>query len=458
MENVKNNNYLGTEKISQLMIKFSVPCVLSLMIGALYNIVDQIFIGNSELSTLGNAATGVVFPIFILGQAFAWTLSSGCATYLNICQGRQDSEGIHRAVGTCATAGLIISILLVAFIFPLRTPILLFFGASSANLPLAEEYLNIILAFYPTYIFANMTMGTISADGSPTYAMFMLLSGAIANLILDPIFIFVFKWGMSGAAYATVAGQILSCAVAIAYFCRPKTFKLRKESFIPDLKIFPSIIRYGSSTFVAQTTLLLVTVICNTTLVKYGSISHYGPDIPIAVYGIACKFFTIVMEIVVGVALGCQPVISYNIGAEKYDRVKELYNKILFCTLFIGIFFTLLFQLAPEFVIGLFGEPTNIPNPEDYWIFAEKTFRIHLMLISFTALVKMYSIFFQASGKPLYALIASVVRDVVCFVPLVFILPAVYGIEGMLFAAPVSDFVAMATVLYLSVKFWKSMK
>lgn len=458
MENLKNNNYLGTEKISRLMIKFSVPCLLSLMIGALYNIVDQIFIGNSELSTLGNAATGVVFPVFLLGQAFAWTLSSGCATYLNICQGRQDSKGIHRAVGTCATAGFFISILLVAIIYPLRTPVLIFFGASPANLPLATEYLNIILAFYPTYIFANMTMGTICADGSPTYAMVMLLSGAIANLILDPLFIFVFKWGMSGAAYATVAGQILSCIIAAAYFCKPKTFRLHRESFIPDFKLFPSIIRYGSSTFVAQITLLLVTVICNSTLVKYGSTSHYGPDIPIAVYAIACKFFTIVMEIVVGVALGCQPVISYNIGAGKGERVKELYKKILYCTIFIGLFFTLLFQLAPEFVIGLFGEPTNIPNPEDYWIFAEKTFRIHLMLIAFTALIKMNSIFFQASGQPGYALISSLVRDLFCFVPLVFILPALFGIEGMLFAAPVSDFVAMATVVYLSVKFWKSLK
>ena len=453
MDSTVKTHYLGAEKISKLMLKFSVPCVLSLMVGAFYNIVDQIFIGNSELSTLGNAATGVVFPVFILAQAFAWCFSNGCATYLNICQGRSDTENAHRAVGTCITLTLLVSFVLMGIIFPFKTDLLLFFGASSSNLGLATEYLNIILAFLPALLFSNMVMSIISADGSPTFSMVALLLGAVTNIILDPIFIFGFKWGMTGAALATVLGQIASCIVSLVYFHRPKTFALRKESFIPHWNVFSQMLKFGFATFVTQITLLIITVLCNTILVKYGSASHYGADIPIAVIGIATKVFTIVINIIVGIVLGCQPIISYNMGAEKYDRVKRLYTSILLCTIVISLAFTFLFQFAPNFVIGLFGTPSNIPNPEDYWVFSEKTLRIYLMLLTFTCIVKMNSIFFQAAGKPIYALVSSVVRDLICFAPLIIILPQFMGIEGVLYAAPISDLISLIVTAFFTASF-----
>lgn len=450
-------HYLGEDPISKLMVKFSVPCVLSLMVGALYNIVDQIFIGNSELSTLGNAATGVVFPFFILAQAFAWCFSNGCATYLNICQGQDDTENAHRVVGTCISLTVLVSLILMAVIAPFKTQLLQLFGASERNMGLAMEYLNLILAFFPTLMLSNMVTGIISADGSPNFSMVALLLGALTNIVLDPIFIFILKWGMTGAALATIMGQIVSCVISFLYFCKPKTFTLHAKSFIPSWKILCATLRLGFATFVTQITLLIITILSNAILVKYGSISHYGADIPIAVMGIATKVLAIVINLVVGIVLGCQPIISYNIGAAKYDRVKKLYKYILICTLAIGLSFTLLFQLAPDFVISLFGSPTNIPNPEDYWVFAAKTFRIYLMLVTCTCVIKMNSIFFQAAGSPVFALVSSVVRDIVCFAPLIVILPSFLGIDGMLYAAPISDLIAILVTAFFTRSFLKSL-
>ncbi len=450
-------HYLGEDPISRLMVKFSVPCVLSLMVGALYNVVDQMFIGNSELSTLGNAATGVVFPFFILAQAFAWCFSNGCATYLNICQGQNDTENAHKVVGSCITLTILVSLVLMALIFPFRSQLLLFFGASERNMGLATEYLNLILLFFPTLLLSNMVTGIISADGSPNFSMAALLLGALTNIILDPIFIFVLKWGMTGAALATVMGQIVSCVISLFYFLHPKTFRLSPESFIPARTVVKSMLRLGLATFVTQITLLIITVLSNAILVQYGSISHYGADIPIAVMGIAAKVLTIVINLVVGIVLGCQPIISYNMGAMKYDRVRRLYRYIMACTITIGLLFTLLFQLAPDFVIGLFGAPTNIPNPEDYWLFATKTFRIYLMLITCTCIIKMNSIFFQAAGSPVFALVSSVVRDIACFAPLIVILPRFMGIDGMLYAAPISDLIAILVTAFFTRSFLKSL-
>lgn len=455
MDYAARTRYLGEEKIPKLMIKFSAPCICSLMVSALYNIVDQMFIGNSELSTLGNAATGVVFPFFILAQAFAWCLGNGCSTYLNICQGRNDTENAHRAVGSCMTLVMLISLVLMGVIAPFRIQLLQIFGASERNMGLSVEYLNLILAFFPTLLLSNTVTSIISADGSPKFSMVALVSGALTNIVLDPIFIFWFKWGMRGAALATVLGQIVSCIIAAVYFHKPKTFALRRESFIPDWRVLRSVVGFGFATFVTQITLLIITVLCNGVLVKYGANSRYGADIPVAVIGIASKVLTIVINLVVGVVLGCQPIISYNMGAGKYDRIKKLYRYTLLCTIAIGLAFTLLFQLAPNLVIGLFGAPTNIPNPEDYWVFADKTFRIYLMLITCTCVVKMNSLFFQAAGKPVYALVTSVIRDLVCFAPLVILLPMLMGIDGMLYAAPISDFIAILVTVFYTRSFLK---
>lgn len=455
----ENGNFLGTEKISKLMVKFSVPCVLSLLVSALYNIVDQIFIGNSDLSTLGNAATGVVFPIFIIAQAFAWCFGDGCAAYLNICQGRNDSQNAHKAVGTGITITVIAAVILMAVFYPLKTQLLTLFGASDNSIGYAVEYFNIILAFFPLFMLSNMMNAVIRADGTPAWSMASMLAGAVANIILDPVFIFGAKWGMKGAAIATVIGQTISFIVSLIYFFRTKTFKLKFKSLIPSMKSFAPALQLGASSFITQMTIVIISLVCNIMLAKYGAMSKYGVDIPIAIIGIESKVFTVVINIVVGIVLGCQPIISYNMGAKRFDRVKELYRKILFCTIAIGLLSTALFEIAPDAVVGMFGTPTNESiNPEMYWEFGRLTFRIFLSLVTFTCTIKMTSIFFQAVGKPISAVVASMIRDIICFVPLIIILPMSFEIQGILYAAPCADFIAMVVAAGLTVKFMSSIK
>ena len=458
MEQVENSQFLGTEKIGKLILKFSIPCVLSLLVSALYNIVDQIFIGNSELSALGNAATGVIFPIFIIAQAFAWCFGDGCAAYLNICQGKKDTQSAHKVIGTGIIVTLCASIVLMLVFFPLKTRLLMLFGASENSIGMAIEYFNIILAFFPVYMCFNMMNAVIRADGSPSWSMASMLIGAIINIVLDPLFIFGLHWGMKGAALATVIGQFVSFLISFLYFSRTKTFKLTMKSFIPDFKAFAGALKLGTSSFITQMTIVIISLVCNMMLAKYGAMSDYGVDIPIAIIGIESKVFTVVINLVVGIVLGCQPIIGYNMGAKNYDRVKKLYKAILLCTITIGVISTLLFELFPQVIVDIFGTPTNIPNPEDYWNFAEKTFRIFLSLVTFTCIIKMTSIFFQAVGKPTQAVISSMIRDIVCFIPLILILPKFFGIEGILFAAPIADFIAMIVAAALTVAFMRSMK
>lgn len=459
MNQEQTQQFLGKEKISKLMLKFSIPCVLSLLVSALYNIVDQIFIGNSELSALGNAATGVVFPIFIIAQAFAWCFGDGCAAYLNICQGKKDTKNATNAIGTGIVVTLISALALMAIFYPLKEQLLRLFGASDNSIGYAIEYFNLILAFFPIYMLSNMMNAVIRADGSPAWSMASMVAGALTNIILDPVFIYGTKWGMTGAALATVIGQTVSFIITLVYFFRTKTFKLNLKSFIPNFKAFKGALQLGASSFITQMTIVIISLACNILLAKYGAMSQYGVDIPIAIIGIESKVFTVVINLVVGIVLGCQPIISYNMGAKNYGRVKELYKKILLCTVVIGLASTALFELAPRAVVGMFGAPTNIPNPEDYWVFGEKTFRIFLCLVTFTCIIKMTSIFFQAVGKPIRAVIASMIRDIVCFIPLIIIYPIVFGgVEAILFAAPSADFLAMIVAMALTVPFLRSLK
>ena len=320
---------LGKTSINKLMLKFSIPCITSLLISSLYNIVDQIFIGNSSLSALGNAATGVVFPVFIIAQAFAWCFGDGCASYLNICQGNNDAENAHSAIGGSITLAFLSGLLMIGIIYPFKEPILTVFGASEQTMTYAVEYLDIILFMVPIFILCNMMNSAIRADGSPTWAMLCMLVGAVVNIILDPVFIFLLDMGMAGAAWATVIGQASTFIVTLIYFTNTKTFKLKLKSFIPKAKTALAVIQLGASTFVTQTAIVVVAILCNVQLAKYGALSPYGPDIPIAIIGIESKVFTVVINLVVGIALGCQPIISFNMGAKKYERVKELYRKIL---------------------------------------------------------------------------------------------------------------------------------
>lgn len=459
MNLTEKSDFLGTEKITKLIFKFSVPCILSLLISSLYNVVDQIFIGNSSLSALGNAATGVVFPVFIIAQAFAWCLGDGCAAYLNIKQGANDTEMAHKAIGGSITLAFLSGILMMGVIYPLSEPILTLFGASENTIGYATEYLNIILGAIPIYILANTLNSAIRADGSPLFAMLATLVGAAVNIVLDPVFIFALDMGMAGAAWATVIGQLASLALSVIYLCKSKTFRLYPRSFIPDKKATLAVISLGISTFITQLAIVLVTILSNVQLAKYGALSKYGVDIPIAIIGIVSKVFTVVIAFVVGIALGCQPIVSFNMGAKNSKRIKELYLKIIIANLAIGALFTALFELFPDFIIGIFGIPTNIPSPDYYWEFGELALRIFLSMTTVSCFIKTNSIFFQAAGRPKSAVAASMIREVICFIPLILILPKVYSsVESILFAAPLSDLVALVVTAILTLSFIRSLK
>ena len=460
----QENRYLGEEKISKLLLKFSIPCIVALLISALYNIVDQIFIGNSELGYLGNAATGVSFPVICIANAFAWCIGDGAASYLSICSGRKDTESAHKCVGNGILLTTIISIVLLIIGEIFAEPLMSLFGASEQTLDMAVEYFRIVVAFFPFYLLLNVTNSMIRADGSPRYAMIAMLIGALTNIALDPLFIFVFKWGIAGAAWATVIGQCASFVMCIVYFLKPKSFKLSKHSFIIDSHVLRNTIALGASTFVTQISIVVLTLVSNITLAKYGELSlngpiQYGPDIPISVFSIQTKVYTVVCNIIVGVVLGGQPIFGYNYGAGKFDRVKKAYKIVLFSTLIVGAIATLIFQLCPEIVINIFGSGNEL-----YQDFAKKTFRIYLSLMTITCLVKMTAVFFQSIGKSISAVVASLIRDILLFTPAVIILSLVMennqvgtGINGILYAAPIADFVSIFVVLFLTVSFFKKL-
>ena len=452
MENQNDNKYLGQEKVSKLLFKFSIPCILSLLISSLYNIVDQIFVGNSSVGYLGNAATTIVYPITIIAVAFAWCFGDGSATYLSLCQGRNDTKNFHKSIGNSILVTFIISIIFIILGYLFTDKLLYGFGASDVTIGLARDYFRIILIGIPFYMLANSVNSVSRADGSPKFSMAATLAGAILNIILDPIFIFVFNLGIAGAAWATIIGQIASFILSLIYFFRTKTFKLNKDSFKINFKVFSNVIKLGVSTFITQMSIVVISLVCNIMLAKYGALSKYGADIPIATIGICMKVFSIVINIIVGIILGAQPILGFNYGAKKYDRVKETFKLVLISSIIVGIISTLIFELCPELVIKMFGT-----SDELYMDFAIKTFRIFLMLVTFTCLIKMISIFFQAVGEPLKAAVVSLCRDIVLFVPLVIILPKFMGVTGPLWAAPIADLIGMLISGTLTTLFFKKL-
>ncbi len=435
------NQYLGKEKISKLLLKFSIPCILALLITSLYNIVDQIFIGHGTtegLGAVGNAATSIVFPLTLVAVALSGMFGDGTAAFLSICQGRKDTKNAHRAVGGAAVVTFILSLVLVALGFIFCDQILGLFGASSDNLIYARQYFFIILSFFPIYMLGYMLNSVIRADGSPAFAMAATVVGALANIILDPIFIFAFGWGIRGAAWATITGQILTLILSIIYLTRTKTFKLSFASLKPEKQVLSTVAKLGISTLITQLSIVIISMVCNKMLASFGANSEYGANDPLAIIGICMKVFTIVLSIAMGIIIGAQPILGFNIGAGKNDRVRETFRKCLMATIVVGLIATVIFEFCPQIIISVFG--SNSENPELYMQFAVLTFRIFLCLVTFTCIIKVISIFFQAVGEPLKAAIVSLSRDIVLFVPLVIILPNVMNnINGVLWAAPIAD-------------------
>lgn len=453
------NKDLGEASLPRLLFKFAMPCIIGLLIGAIYNIIDQIFIGNSSLGYLGNAATGISFPIICIANAIAWSIGDGAAAYVSICSGMNDSEHAHKCVGTGLTVafvlGVLLSVISIAFCEPLMTA----FGASGKTLGLACDYFKIIAFFFPPYLLLNIFSSVLRGDGTPKYSMIGLTLGAVINIVLDPIFIFALDWGIKGAAYATVIGQLVTVVVFIYYFRNTRTFKLHLRSLRVDIGMLKRLIRLGGSTFIIQISMVVMTLLCNITLAKYGAMSKYGSDIPLSVFSIQTKVYTIINNIVVGIALGGQPILGYNLGAGNLTRVRKLYFYILGSSMVVGIGATLAFELVPELLIGMFGDDSPM-----YMEFAVKSFRIFLGLSFITCFIKMSSIFFQALGKAMYAMIASIIRDLVCFsiftISLCHVLESLApgkGVYGILLSSPMSDLVAGTVILVLTVRFFKEL-
>lgn len=445
------NSYLGEEKIGKLILKFSIPCIMSLLVSALYNIVDQIFIGRG-VGYLGNGATNVVFPITIISLAIALMLGDGAAAFLSLCQGKKDTESANKSVGNAVMLLAFFGILMAVIFGVFKAQILAAFGATENNYAYANEYFNFIVLGIPFYVFGNGINSIIRADGSPKFAMITTLVGCVINVILDPIAIFVLHMGMTGAAIATITGQIVTAICGIVYLTRAKSFKLSIKSMAPSLEIIGKFLPLGISSFLTQISIVVIMGVMNNVLVIYGAQSKYGADIPLTVVGIVMKVFQIVVSVCIGIAAGSQPIIGYNFGAAKYDRVKELFWTIVRAEVIVGVISLLLFEFFPLQITAIFGSEDGLYNE-----FAVKAFRIFLSMIILTCVQKSISVFLQALGKPVMAMTLSLLRDFILSVPLAIILPMTLGVEGALFSGPIADIVTMIAVVIMSVVMLKEL-
>jgi putative MATE family efflux protein len=444
-----SENLFETTPLGKLMLKFSIPCILSLLIASLYNMVDQVFIGRG-VGYLGNGATTVVYPVTVVALALALWIGDGCAARLSICQGKREQEQANRAVGNAIVSVLVLSVLLLVLGFVFEDQILNLFGATENNYAYAKEYFDIILLGVPFYMFGSTLNSIIRADGSPQFALASTLVGCIMNVILDPIAIFVLGWGMRGAALATIAGQIATAALTFGYLFHCKSVRLNKHSFRLRADTLKTVSALGVSSFLTQISIVVIMAVMNNALVNYGAQSKYGADIPLTVVGIVMKMFAIAIAFIVGVAAGCQPIVGYNQGAGRVDRVKALYKKMMVIEFIIGLAAMACFELFPLQIIELFGSD----NGALYNEFAVLAFRIYLSTMALCAIQKASSIFLQSIGKPLQSMALSLARDFVLLAPLCVLLPMRFGVVGPLYSAPIADVICLVlTAVVVAVTF-----
>lgn len=448
---MENNQYLGTEKVGKLLGQFAIPCIFSLIISCLYNIVDQIFVGNG-IGYLGNAATGVIFPITVVGWGMSLFFGDGAAAHLSVSLGRNETESIHKGVGNAALCSFLSGVVIIAVSYLGGDSLLRMIGAPDANIEMAHAYGFIIYAMMPLAMTQNTLASIIRADGSPQYAMGAMLVGAVINIIGDPVAIFVLRLGIKGAAYATILGQFVSFIICAAYLVRSKTFHIGAGSFRPDFSLLKRIMALGTSSLLTQLSIVVITVINNILLVRYGAASVYGADIPLAAFVVIMKLFQIVLNIAIGIAAGAQPIVGYNYGAGKYGRVRELLKLIVGWTAVVCLICTVLFEAVPQVFIRMFGA-----DGELYTRFAVGCLRIYLSLIVFTCVQKVCAIFLQSIGHAKTAAPLSVLRDVFLII-LSLIVPAFLGVTGIFWAAPAADILAIAITAVVMVRLWKQLK
>lgn len=426
------------------MGKYAVPCIISLLVAALYNIVDQIFIANATyLGSYGNAANTVVFPLTVVALAIAVLIGDGCCAFVSICLGANEKENAHRSIGNAVVLCLGASILLTVVYLVFQEPILTMFGGrvNEETFLLSKEYFFYITLGIPFYMFGQAMNPIIRSDGSPKFAMVSTLAGAVVNIILDPVFIFLFQWGMMGAAVATVLGQILTAALSIWYLCHMRAVQLTKSSFTLRGTLIGKFLPLGLCSLLSQISLVAAMAAINNMIRQYGALdpifgqTEYA-QIPMAVVGIVMKFFQIVISIAVGMAAGCIPVVGFNIGAGRKDRAKSLFTHLLIAEAAVGAIALLIVELFPVQLISIFGAA----NESTYYTsFAIKSFRIYLCMMILACVNKGTFIYLQSLGKALASTVLSTVREVVFGVGFALLLPVFFGLDGVLYSMPVSD-------------------
>ena len=458
----KSNAFLENEKLSVLMRKYSLPCIISLVVAALYNIVDQIFIANADyLGSYGNAANTVVFPLTVVALAIAVMIGDGACAFVSISLGANRKEDAHRSIGNAILLCLGSSLILTALYLLAMEPILTFFGGrvNAETYACAKEYFFWIALGVPFYMFGQAMNPIIRSDGSPRFAMVSTVAGAVANIILDPVFIFPLKMGMMGAAVATVAGQILTAGLAVWYLFHMKAVKLEKRSFVLKGRLIRRFLLLGITSLLSQLSLVISMAAVQNMVTRYGALdSVFGQaeyaQIPLAVLGIVMKFFQVAISISVGLAAGCIPVVGYNIGAGRKDRAKRLFTMLLGWEAAVGLIALLIVELMPRQLIAIFGAGNESAY---YTAFAVRCFRIYLCMMVPAMVNKGTFIYLQALGKAGPSMLLSMVREIIFGVFLPILLPRFFGLDGVLYSFPTADILTFLLTLVVILKVYREL-
>ena len=446
-----SENPLGSEPVSSLLRRFAIPSVIAMLVSALYNMVDQLFIGHS-IGVLGNAATNVAFPLSMVCTSIGLLCGIGGAANFNLCMGRREPEHAKSYVGSAISMLAILGVILCVAVQLFLRPMMLLFGATPDVIDYACTYTRITSIGFPFLIVTIGGSNLIRADGSPKFSMLCNLVGAIVNTILDPLFIFVFHMGMAGAALATITGQILSFALVVFYLRGFKTLPLSLSDLKPNMACWARIAALGATPAFNQVAMMVVQIVMNNTLTHYGSNSVYGSDIPLACAGIISKVNMLFFSFVIGISQGLQPIVSFNFGAQKYDRVKDAYKKAVFAATAISIVAFLCFQFFPRQIIGIFGS-----GSEEYLHFAERYFRIFLFFTFLNSIQPVSSNFFTSIGAPKKGIFLSLTRQIIFLLPLLLIFPYLFGIDGVMYTAPIADLAAASVSIVMVVREFKIM-
>ncbi len=437
---------LGTAPLGNLIVRFAIPSIVAMLVSSLYNIVDQIFIGN-YVSGLGNAATNIVFPLSTLCTATSLMLGIGGAAAFNLKMGAGEKDGLGKYIGNSISFSAIIGVIIFIITELFLEPLLLFFGSSDTVLPYAIEYTRITAIGFP-FLIVSVTGGhLIRADGKPLISMVCNLVGAVINTVLDALFVIGFGWGMTGAAAATVIGQVVATVICIYHIVRFKTIKLTPSDFIPNAKVALKNANLGMSQGFNQVAMMVVQIVSNNSLKHYGAQSVYGTDIPITVVGITTKLAMIFFAFCIGLSHALQPIASYNYGAKNYARTKKAYTMVRNIGTVVSVTAFLMFQLFPRQLIGIFGGGSEL-----YFDFAVRYMRIYMFFTFINNIQPMTTTFLSAIGKAKQGLFLSLTRQILFLLPMIVILPLFMGIDGMLYAGPIADFMAALTAIIFTAK------